>query len=149
MSEVLSSKEVDMKLAEIAHQMVEQLNDRDHHLARGHDGLMVCADRHLYRLRIEWDKTLLLQGVTCERDQCRKTSSIAEWKFFCENDKERLIETSKVRCPWCGWVTATSEHPMLSRIAWVVSHAYALPEDFLPDITYDSNVFCSKTSVPG
>lgn len=145
---ILSIEEVDAKLAMIARQMREQFNDFNHNLSMGHDSLMVCADRKLERLKDEWDETLLLHGITCVNKDCEKTSPISQWKFFCKKDQKRLIETFKVQCSRCGSVVVMSGHPMSSRIIWIINHAYALPEDFLPNITNDINVFHSKTSIP-
>lgn len=147
MLEMLSKEGVDARLAEIAQQMMEQRNDRDHHLGRGHGGLMVGADRKLQRLKGEWDKTLLLHEVTCGRDHCKKTKPISRWRFFCRRDQERLIETSRVQCPCCGSVVTLTEHAMSARILWIVDHAYTLPEDLL-HITSDINMLHSKTSIP-
>ncbi len=141
MSEILSSKEVDQKLAAIAREMKDQLNGLDHALGRGLDNLMVCADRKLHRLRGEWDKTLLHQGIACEVGFCRRITTLERWKFSCKG--LHVLETSRITCPCCHSVVALNEHAMSSRIMWVISHAYALPEGFLPHL--EINYFESPT----
>lgn len=148
MTIVLSSKEVDIKLAEIARLLREQFNSFNHNLGRGNDSLMVCADRKLVRLREEWDKSLLSQGVTCENENCQKETPLSQWKFFHRTGQEQVIEDYMTKCPCCGFEILLSGHAMSARIVWVINHAYALPDDFLPNITNDINVFYSKTSIP-
>lgn len=148
MTIVLSSKEVDIKLAEIARLLREQFNSFNHNLGRGNDSLMVCADRKLVRLREEWDKTLLFQGVACDKEDCQKEKPISQWKFFHRTGEEQMIEAYMMKCPCCGFEILLSGHSMAARIGWVINHAYALPDDFLPNSTNDINVFYSKTSIP-
>lgn len=132
MTVMLDTKEVDAKLAEIAHQMREQFNNLNHGLDAGHDVMVAHADRRLVRLRREWDKVLLLQGVTCGKG-CQKSRPLSQWKFFCGWD-QGMIEAALIRCPCCGLTTPTSEHSMSARINWLVGHAYAEPKELLPNI---------------
>ena len=138
MSEALSSKAVDARLAEIAHHMRMHINDFNHNLGMGHESLMICADRNICRLRRKWDQALLSQGITCGEELCKKTKPIAEWKFFfAKENQDYLIEASNIQCPCCGYTCSTREHPMVSRIIWVVNHAYLPPEEFFPHIEVD------------
>ncbi|HAT68037.1 MAG: hypothetical protein A2481_03550 [Candidatus Yonathbacteria bacterium RIFOXYC2_FULL_47_9] len=131
MTDILSTKEVDAKLAEIAHQIREQYNNLNHGIDAGHDVMVVHADRKLVHLRREWDKPLLLQGVIC--GECQKTRPLSQWKFFYGWDHE-MVEAIQIRCPCCGLTAPLSEHSMSARINWLIGHAYAEPKEFLPNV---------------
>ena len=143
----LSKEEVDKKLTVIAHKMKEQWNDLSHNRGMGHDHLMVCADRKIVHLRYEWDKTLLSHEIVCDSGRCKKVSPISQWKFFYGRiGHEPSIEELRMKCPRCGFAVWTSEHSMHSRILWIVNHAFAPFNEFLPGFTNDHKVFYSKTT---
>lgn len=135
MQTMLSKEDVDKELALNAHQMREQFINFHRGLGTGMDTLMVNADCKLEQLRLERNKILLRQGVTCGEEYCKKTRLLSQWKFFFGGEGNgHLVEKSAIQCPCCGYTDLVSEHPMSSRIIWLVTHAYLSPEKFLPNV---------------